>query len=122
MEMCILEGVFCVCKLADLSVMDLSQKDMFLSITDEEISLVCREECVPGNTLAREDHWKCFKIKGVLDFSLLGILARIASALAKKEISIFVVSTFNTDYIFVKANQALLAKETLEAAGLTFDA
>jgi len=81
---------------------DLTVPFTFTGCTDEENSLVCPTAFVPDNTLEREDGWKGFRLAGVLDFSLIGILARITKALAMNEISVFAVSTFNTDYIFVK--------------------
>lgn len=74
----------------------------FVGKTDEDVSLVCRTEDTPSYTIAHEDGWRAFRIQGVLDFSLIGILAKIYSILAEKEIGIFVVSTYNTDYILVK--------------------
>jgi hypothetical protein len=57
---------------------------------------------VPDNTIDRDDGWKAFRIVGVLDFSLIGILAKISRILATNEIGIFAVSTYNTDYILTK--------------------
>ncbi|MFM9597494.1 ACT domain-containing protein, partial [Streptomyces scabiei] len=57
---------------------------------------------VPEETVNREDNWKVFQIQGVLDFGLVGILAKISSVLAENNISIFAISTYNTDYILVK--------------------
>lgn len=65
---------------------------------DEEKSLVCITSEVPENTVQRDDGWKAFCIQGVWDFSLIGILAKIATILADNGISIFAVSTYNTDY------------------------
>lgn len=93
---------FTVCKL--MSVGDLpSEADFcFTAKTDEEISLVCKTEDVPEKTLVRDDGWKGFRIEGVLDFSLIGILSKISAILAENKVGIFAVSTYNTDYIFVK--------------------
>ena len=60
---------------------------------------------MPAETVNREDGWQMFKIEGVLDFSLIGILAKISGVLAKENISIFALSTFNTDYILVKTDK-----------------
>lgn len=90
---------------------------LFLGITDEEISVVCRTSAVPENVTEREDGWRAFRICGVLDFSLVGILAPIAAILAEKKIGIFAVSTFNTDYILVKKNDLDCALSSLGAAG-----
>ena len=93
---------FSVCKLMDGSGVNWHAPFCFLSKTDEELSLVCLTEYVPAETLAREDGWQMFRIQGTLDFTLVGILARIASLLDYRGISIFTSSTYNTDYILVK--------------------
>ncbi|WP_022763348.1 MULTISPECIES: ACT domain-containing protein [unclassified Butyrivibrio] len=108
---------FTVCKVKDISKIDLQQDFCFVGKTDEEISLVCRTETVPENTVERNDGWKCFRIQGELDFSLIGILSGISKVLAKNNIGIFAVSTFNTDYILVKAENFELAQEVLDKAG-----
>ncbi len=106
-----------VCKLASAKLMDPEDDFCFIGRTDEEISLVCRTANVPAQTLAREDGWRAFRVEGVLDFALTGILASLASVLAEKGIAIFAVSTFNTDYILVKEADAAPAAAALEAAG-----
>ena len=63
---------------------------------------MCITDNVPANVTERDDGWKAFRIQGILDFSLIGILSRIAGILAENEIGIFAVSTFNTDYILTK--------------------
>lgn len=95
---------FSVCKVADFSAVDIESDFCFIGKTDEEQSVVCITEAVPLNTTERDDGWKAFRIKGVLDFSLIGILAKIATLLAENEIGIFAVSTYNTDYILTKAD------------------
>lgn len=112
-----LSAGFSVCKIEDASHADLSRPFCFLGKTDEEISLVCETEAVPANTIAREDGWRAFRIQGVLDFSLTGILARISAVLAENEIGIFAVSTYNTDYILVKEENFSRALSVLERAG-----
>ena len=102
MKLKALPDAFTVCKLADASVIDLNQDFCFLARTDEELSLVCRTEHVPANTTDRDDGWRGFRIEGVLDFSLIGILSKLSAILAENGIGIFAVSTFNTDYILVK--------------------
>ena len=89
----------------------------FTGKTDEEISLVCKTEDVPENTLERDDGWKGFRITGVLDFSLIGILSKISSILAENKIGIFAVSTYNTDYIFVKEENFGKAINALKDSG-----
>lgn len=112
-----LEEVFSVCKVEDYSGVDLGQKYIFTGSTDEELSLVCPVKLVPGNTTERDDGWRGFRIKGELDFSLIGILARISKILAVQEIGIFAISTFNTDYILVKEDKFDKAIYALKNSG-----
>ena len=106
-----------VCKLASAAQIDPDAGFYFLGKTDEEISLVCRTTCVPAKAIAREDGWRAFRIEGVLDFSLTGILSEISAVLADNGIGIFAVSTYNTDYFLVKTENFARAMAALEAAG-----
>ena len=108
-----------VCRLADASELDLKKDFYFLARTDEELSLVCRTEDTPANTAERDDGWRAFRIEGVLDFSLIGILSKISSVLAENRIGIFAVSTFNTDYILVKEENFDRALQVLAENGYT---
>ncbi len=110
---------FTVCKIPDSSGFNPNREFCFTGRTDEEYSLVCRTEDAPADATVREDGWKGFRIQGVLDFSLIGILAKIAGILAENGIGLFAVSTFNTDYVFVKADRFDRAMERLEEAGYT---
>jgi hypothetical protein len=86
----------------------------FYSITktENELSIVCSSSTVL-NSEKFEPGWSCIKVIGPLDFSLTGILADISTVLAKAGISIFAISTYNTDYILVKREKLQLAKEAL---------
>lgn len=97
-----LERLLTVCKVKNIHDIDLSKEFYFIGKTDEEISLVCETNDVPENTIEREDGWRGFRIQGILDFSLIGILSKLSGILADNKIGIFAVSTFNTDYILVK--------------------
>ena len=110
---------FTVCKLTDYSQVNLSAEFCFTGRTDEENSLVCLTENTPDNTIEREDGWRAFRIEGVLDFSLIGILAKIAALLADEKIGILVVSTFNTDYVLVKKENEQRALDRLKQEGYT---
>ena len=112
-----IEHDFSVCKVSDFSFFDFKSDYFFIGKTDEENSLVCLTENVPQNVMEREDDWKAFRIQGVLDFSLVGILSKISTLLAENEIGIFAVSTYNTDYILTKKDKYLKALEVLSAAG-----
>ena len=106
-----------ICKVASTNEIKLDDDFCFIGKTDEEISLVCRTEHTPANTVEREDGWKGFRIKGVLDFSLVGILARLSGMLAENNIGLFAISTFNTDYILVKKENFERAMHVLEDKG-----
>lgn len=106
-----------VCKLESAAAMDRNAPFVFLAKTDEEISLVCRTEDTPADTTEREDGWRGFRIEGVLDFSLVGILAGLSGILAENNIGLFAVSTFNTDYILVKKENFAKAMDVLAKAG-----
>lgn len=108
---------FSVCKVEDYTQVDLLADYCFIGRTGAENSLVCLTEQVPGNVLEREDGWRGFYIDGVLDFSLVGILARLSGILAEQGISIFAISTFNTDYILVRQDKEQEAVRVLSAAG-----
>ena len=106
-----------VCKLSDAAAIDLSEDICFVGKTDEELSLVCRTENTPAETTARDDGWRGFRVEGVLDFSLIGILSKLSTILAENHIGIFAISTYNTDYILVKDESFALAMDVLAAAG-----
>ena len=91
-----------VCKIRNISDIDMTSAFYFIGKTDEEISLVCKTEDTPAKTIERDDGWKGFRIQGTLDFSLIGILSKLSGILAEHKIGIFAVSTYNTDYILVK--------------------
>lgn len=117
MEIRKLKEDFSVCKVIDYSQVDLNSEFCFTGKTDEENSLVCVTGRVPRNVTERDDGWKAFRIQGILDFSLIGILSKIAVLMAENEIGIFAVSTYNTDYILIKKDQFEKALEILSAAG-----
>ncbi|WP_312070984.1 ACT domain-containing protein [Anaerotignum propionicum] len=92
----------------------------FWSRTDHELSLVCPTALLPKDAEVREDGWCCFRIVGQMEFSMVGILAKISACLAEREISIFAVSTFDTDYVFIKKEKSHGAQVALEALGYSF--
>lgn len=87
----------------------------FYSITktDDELSIVCLEKNIPSD-VKYESGWKVFKIQGSLDFSLIGILSKISGLMAENNISIFAVSTYDTDYILIKEEKLENAVKVLE--------
>ena len=94
---------FSVCKLSSVENVDLTEAYTFLSVTDDEISLVCRREYVPEEAVESEDGWRALKLSGVLDFSMIGLRSKISCLLAEHDIHTFAISTFNTDYILIKS-------------------
>ena len=108
---------FSVCQVEDYSFVNLDSEYSFIGKTDEEKSLVCLTSEVPPNVIRRDDGWKALRIQGVLEFSLIGILSKIAAILADHNIPIFSVSTYNTDYLLIKKENYEKAIQALEAAG-----
>lgn len=119
MELKKLEFDLTVCKVSAVTDIDMNSDFYFIGKTDEEISLVCRTCDTPADTTERDDGWKGFRICGILDFSLIGILSKISGILAENSIGIFAVSTFNTDYILVKAENFEKAMRVLSEEGYT---
>lgn len=113
----VISGEFSVCSLTGIEGVSLEDEFCFLSRTDEELSLVCRSERVPAGARKMEDGWRMFRVEGIVDFSLTGILSRLSSALAEARIGVFAVSTFNTDCILVRTADLDRAREALRRIG-----
>lgn len=116
MELKVLDNKLKVVKLEPNEIVpEIVYKQEFYSITktDEELSIVVNEDVnILSNVV--EDNWKAIKIVGTLDFALIGILSKISTILAQAEISIYAISTYNTDYILVKADKLEKAIKVLE--------
>ena len=108
---------FSVCQVEDFSLVNLDSEYSFIGKTDEEKSLVCITSDIPSNVIHRDDGWKAFRIQGVLDFSLIGILSEIATILADNGISIFAISTYNTDYVLIEKENYQKGLEVLKSSG-----
>ncbi len=117
MEFELLKKRFAVCSLIEPALPD--GEFMSLTVTAGEISLVCEQDKAPRGCMM-ETGWRALKIKGPLDFSLVGILADVSTVLAQVKISIFAVSTYETDYVLVKEKSLERALHALEAAGHVF--
>ena len=87
-----------------------------ISKTEDEVSIVCNSS-IQLNSEKSVSGWSCFKVVGPLDFSLTGILAKLSSSLAEAGISIFAISTYDTDYILVNSEKLELASEALLISG-----
>lgn len=117
MEIKIINKNFSICKVENLSEVNYSDEFCFIGKTDEELSVVCSTNLVPKNVIECDNGWKAFRIEGVLDFSLIGILSKISTLLAENEIGIFAVSTYNTDYILTKEENFEKSIKVLEKNG-----
>jgi GNAT superfamily N-acetyltransferase len=116
----VLDGSFAVCRLgADAPLPGWAAAGgSFVSIarTADELSVVCRDEAVPAGVRC-ERGWRCLRVAGTPDLSLVGVLASLLGPLAEAGVSVFVVSTFDTDYLLVKAPDFERAVGVLEQAG-----
>ena len=119
MELKKIDDRLTVCKVTDVSNINLNADFCFIGKTDEEISLVCKTGDTPQSTVERDDGWRGFRIQGILDFSLIGILSKLSGILAEHKIGIFAVSTYNTDYILVKEENYERALAVLASEGYT---
>ncbi|PRR81297.1 ACT domain-containing protein [Clostridium vincentii] len=120
MNLKILNYELSVCKINNISEINFNDELFFLGKTDQELSLVCNTKFVPQKCISCENGWKALRIEGELDFSLIGIISKISTLLAINEIGIFVVSTFNTDYILVKSDSLDKTVSVLEKEGYIF--
>ena len=110
---------FVICQVPDFSDVCLEDRFCFVGRTDRERSVVCLEERIPRNAAAVSPGWRAFRIQGTMDFSLVGVLSGIAGLLAAESISIFAISTFDTDYLLTRTGDFTRALEVLERAGYT---
>jgi uncharacterized protein len=122
-----MDGLFSVCRLPGVENRGSRIEDfadgVFFSITRtaDELSVVCAERDAPKDAKV-EGGWRAMKVEGTLDFSLTGVLASISAPLADAGVSIFVVSTYETDYVLVKEASLMKAVPALEAAGHSVEA
>jgi hypothetical protein len=115
----LLEDTFAVCRLsAGASLPPWATGAAFFSVTrtPDELSIACPQSAVPEGIRCERD-WRCLRVGGVLDFSLVGIMAALTAPLAAAGVSIFALSTFDTDYLLVKQNDLSAALGALRAAG-----
>lgn len=119
----LLEAQFDVHKLSSIMQLEDLQGNWFLSSTDEELSLVCEalnRAQIKDSVQKSELDWRAIKVQGPLDFSLTGVIAGLSKELAQAEIPVFVISTFDTDYLLVKERHLAQALVVLKKAGYVF--
>lgn len=115
----LLDGPFAVCRLAvDAAVPTWATAGAFSSITrtPDELSVVCAEDAVPEG-IKCERGWRCLRVAGTIEFSVVGVLASLTAPLAEAGISAFAVSTFDSDYLLVKDKDLPAALDALLGAG-----
>ena len=115
LKLSILPNLLSVCQLkSDSKIPGWTQKSSFFCVTrtSDELSLVCDQSIVPSD-IKRVDNWRAFKVLGPLDFSQIGIIASISKCLADNKISIFAISTYDTDYFLVENKNFEAARKVL---------
>jgi hypothetical protein len=119
LDLDLLPGLLAIAKLAPVAeVPSWALGHGFSSVTrtEDELSIVCPQAAVPDEVVV-ERGYRCFKVRGPLDFSEIGVLASLAQPLAEAGVSIFVLSTFETDYLLVQERQLSAARDVLLASG-----
>ena len=115
------DGTLAICKLpADAAIPAWAMSGGFYSITrtPDELSVVCRQEAVPGDINCTHD-WRCLRVAGTIPFSAVGVLASLTAPLANAGRSVFALSTFDTDYLLVKEKDLDAALDALRRGGHT---
>jgi len=119
LSLTVLRETFSLCRLdAGDAIPDWAIKSRWFSVTrtPDELSIACPVGDVPPEVVCEKD-WKCIQVVGPLGFSLIGILASLVTPLAQANVSIFNISTFETDYIFVKEKDLEISIQTLSHLG-----
>jgi hypothetical protein len=114
----LLPGRCAVCRLEPDEPVPAWARGEFVAVTRtaEELSVVCDETAVPEDVVS-EQRWRCLKLQGPLDFSLVGVLASLLAPLAAESVSIFAISTYDTDYVLVREGDLARALHALRGAG-----
>ena len=119
MELQNLPYSFTICKPVRAADIATDAEFVFWARTDRELSLVCQTKDAPADTVERDDGWRGFRVQGVLDLSLVGILSALSGILAEHNIGLFAFSTYDTDTILVKEADFDRAMDALARAGYT---
>jgi len=122
LKLCVLDGNYAVCRLSCKGhIPEWAAKESLVSITrsKKELTIVCDKKLVPDDYEKNED-WRCIKIVGSFELDAVGVIASVSVPLAEKEISIYVVSTFDTDYFLVPAKELGEATLALKDFGHEF--
>lgn len=115
----IMDDTFAICRLGvDCLLPPWATASPFFAITRtaDELSVVCRQDAVPEG-INCERGWRCLRVAGTIPFSVVGVLASLTAPLAEAGVSVFAVSTFDTDYLLVKAADLERAVQALRGQG-----
>jgi hypothetical protein len=115
----LLDGTFAICKLDAKAIIPAwaTAADFFsITGTADELSIVCRQNAVPDGVTC-ERGWRCLRVAGTMPFFVVGVLASLTAPLVGAGISVFAISTFNTDYLLVKTDDFEKAIAALQQAG-----
>ena len=118
-DLTVLPGAFAIVRLAaDTPLPRWAARGEFFSVTrtSDELSIVCAEDHVPRG-VAPETGWRALKVTGPFALSEIGVLAALAAPLAEAKVSLFAISTFDTDYLLVSEKQLNAAIAALKGAG-----
>src|SRR5262245_26628362 len=121
LKLLLLPDLYAVCRLdKGVPVPAWASSGTLVSITrtSEELSVVCPQTLVPDGVRC-ERGWQCLRVAGTMDFSMIGVVASLVTPLAETGVSVFVISTFDTDYLLVKEKDLARAMAALRAAGHT---
>ena len=121
LNLSILPDMYAVCRMpskTDIPTWGIASSFYCITQTSDELSIVCESKAVPTRVQAKRN-WRIVKVEGPLDFSLTGMLASLAIPLANAQISIFVISTFDTDYLLVQDKSLSKALTVLKESGFT---
>ena len=111
------DTLFSVCKLSSFDGVDFTKPFTFTGVSEKEYSLVCQSLNKPNNVIDAEDGWRLFRLQGSFEFYIVGIIAELTSLLQQAKIPVFVISTFDTDYILLKKEYVDSATEVFKSAG-----
>lgn len=118
MKLSLFPGRLAVCRLAANDAVPPWPRGVFVSITrtPDELSIICEESAVPGGVQA-EGGWRAFQVHGPIPFEVTGVAAGLTGALAANGISVFLIATYDTDWLLVKESTLERATAALRAAG-----
>ena len=119
LRLSVLDGRLAICRLearAEIPPWATGASFFCVTRTPDELSVVCHEEYVPAG-ITCEPGWRAFRVEGLLDFGLVGVLASVAAPLAESEVGILAIATYDTDYVLVQGSQLDLAVTALRERG-----